>query len=68
MVHHLKDGIEAIFAPDCSLVIETAKLVDPWIAWRFQITINSVSYIADIIHVSKVHAWFKERAKNTVWS
>ena len=27
MVHHLQSGIEAIFAPDCTVVIETAKLV-----------------------------------------
>ena len=27
MVHHLRSGIEAVFAPDCTLILETAKLV-----------------------------------------
>ena len=25
MAHHLRSGIEAIFAPDCSLILETAQ-------------------------------------------
>lgn len=56
MVHHLRSGLEAILAPDCTLVVETARSVNFFLAQKFLI----------ILSHAQVHARPKEGAKISV--